>query len=68
MSLVPMAVLVAVDLKGAHTLLADQRDMRDPEPVFQRLIRVLKDCAGQVIGFRRYRVAGWQSRRQKSSS
>jgi len=39
---------IAVDLKGAHSLFADQHQMRDSEPVFQRLIRVLKDCAGQV--------------------
>ncbi len=39
---------VAEDLKGAHALLADEHQMRDSEPILQRLIRVLKDCAGQV--------------------
>jgi hypothetical protein len=39
---------IAEDLKGAHALLADQHQMRDSVPIFQRLIRVLKDCAGQV--------------------
>jgi hypothetical protein len=35
-------------LEGAHALLADQHHARDSVPVFQRLIGVLKDCAGQV--------------------
>jgi hypothetical protein len=39
---------IAEDLKGAHALLADQHKVRDSIPIFQRLIRVLKDCAGQV--------------------
>jgi hypothetical protein len=36
------------DLEGAHALLDDQHKVRDSVPIFQRLIRVLKDCAGQV--------------------
>ena len=39
---------IAEDLKGAHALLADQHQVRDSVPIFQRLIRVLKDCAGQL--------------------
>jgi hypothetical protein len=39
---------VAENLEGAHALFADQHEMRDSVPIFQRLIRVLKDCAGQV--------------------
>jgi hypothetical protein len=39
---------VTEDLKSAHALLGDQHQVRDSIPVFQRLIRVLKDCAGQV--------------------
>jgi hypothetical protein len=39
---------IAEDLEGAHTLLADQHKVRDSVPILQRLIRVLKDCAGQV--------------------
>jgi len=39
---------VPVDLEGAHALLADQHQMGDSVPIFQRLIRVLEDCPGQV--------------------
>jgi hypothetical protein len=39
---------IAEDLQGAHALLADQHQVRDSVPIFERLIRVLKDCAGQV--------------------
>jgi hypothetical protein len=39
---------VAVDLKGAHPLLADQHQVNDSEPNLQRFIRVLKDRFGQV--------------------
>jgi hypothetical protein len=39
---------IAEDLKGAHALFADQHKVRDSVPIFQRLIRVLKDCAGQM--------------------
>jgi hypothetical protein len=39
---------VTEDLEGAHALLADQHQVRDSVPIFQRLIRVLKDCTGQV--------------------
>jgi hypothetical protein len=39
---------ITEDLEGAHALLADQHQVRDSVPIFQRLIRVLKDCAGQV--------------------
>jgi hypothetical protein len=39
---------IAVDLEGAHSLLADQHQVRDSEPILEGLIRVLKDCAGQV--------------------
>jgi hypothetical protein len=39
---------VAENLQGAHALLADQHQVRDSIPIFERLIRVLKDCAGQV--------------------
>jgi hypothetical protein len=39
---------IAEDLEGAHALFADQHQVRDSVPVFQGLIRVLKDCAGQV--------------------
>jgi hypothetical protein len=39
---------IAEDLEGAHALLADEHKVSDPVPVFERLIRVLKDCAGQV--------------------
>ena len=35
------------DLKGANALLAGQHQVRDPEPVTQRLVRVLEDGAGQ---------------------
>jgi hypothetical protein len=47
-SLVRAEAHIAEDLEGAHALLADQHQVRDAVPVFQRLIRVLKDCAGQV--------------------
>ena len=39
---------IAADLQGADALLADQHQMRHAEPVFERLIGVLQDCAGQV--------------------
>jgi hypothetical protein len=39
---------VAENLEGTHALFADQHKVRDSVPIFQRLIRVLKDCAGQV--------------------
>jgi len=39
---------VAEDLEGAHALFADQHQVRDSVPIFQRLIRVLKDCPGQL--------------------
>ena len=35
----------AANLQGAHALLAGQHQMRDAEPILQRLIRVLKDRA-----------------------
>lgn len=35
-------------LKRAHTFLASQHQVDDAKPVFQRLVRVLKDCAGEV--------------------
>lgn len=37
-----------LDLQGAHALLAYEHQMRNSEPIFERLIRVLKNCAGQV--------------------
>jgi hypothetical protein len=38
----------SLDLQGAHALFADQHQVRNSEPIFQRLICVLKDCSGQV--------------------
>ena len=60
-SLVGAEAHISEDLKGAHTLLTDQHEMGDSIPILQRLIRVLKDCAGQVreavARFRRALVA-----------
>jgi hypothetical protein len=39
---------ITEDLEGAHALFADKHQVGDSVPIFQRLIRVLKDCAGQV--------------------
>jgi hypothetical protein len=39
---------VAEDLEGAHAFLADQHKVGDAVPIFERFIRVLKDCPGQV--------------------
>jgi hypothetical protein len=39
---------VPEDLKGAHAFLGNEHQMGDSIPIFQRLIRVLKDCPGQV--------------------
>jgi hypothetical protein len=47
-SLVGAEAHIAEDLEGAHALLADEHKVGDSVPIFQRLIRVLKDCAGQV--------------------
>jgi hypothetical protein len=47
-SLVRAKAHIAKDLESAHALLADQHQVGDSVPVFQRLIRVFKDCAGQV--------------------
>jgi hypothetical protein len=47
-SLVRAEAHIAEDLEGTHALLANQHKVRDSIPIFQRLIRVLKDCAGQV--------------------
>ena len=37
----------AIDLQGADALLAGEHHVHDAEPVAQRLVRVLKDCADQ---------------------
>src|SRR5579863_3504026 len=37
-----------IDLQRAHSLFARQHQVNDPEPVFERLIGVLKDRAGDV--------------------
>jgi hypothetical protein len=39
---------ITVDLEGAHSLLADQHQMGDSEPIFQRLIRIFKNCPGKI--------------------
>lgn len=39
---------VAVDLKGAHALLADQHQVRDSEPILEGLIRIFKNCSGKT--------------------
>jgi hypothetical protein len=48
---------VTHDLQGAHTLLTDQHEMGDLEPIPQRLVRVLEDRAGNV----REAIAGLRS-------
>jgi hypothetical protein len=47
-SLVGAEAHIPEDLKSAHALLADQHKVCNSVPVFQRLIRVLKDCAGKM--------------------
>jgi hypothetical protein len=47
-SLVGTEAHIAVDLEGAHALLRNKHQMGDSEPIFQRLIGVLKDGFGQV--------------------
>lgn len=37
-----------LNLQRAHILLADKHQMRNSKPVLERLVRVLKDCAGQM--------------------
>ena len=39
---------VPIDLERAHSLFADQHQVNYSIPVFERLICVLKDCAGQM--------------------
>ena len=39
---------VSKDLERAHSFFADQHQVNDAIPVFQRLVRVLKDCARQM--------------------
>jgi hypothetical protein len=38
---------VAHDLQGANSLLADQHQVNDLEPITERLVRVLEDCPYQ---------------------
>ena len=38
----------AIDLQGAHTLLAGQHQVNDAKPVFERLVGVLEDRPGNV--------------------
>jgi len=38
----------ALDLEGAHSLLAGKHEMGDPEPVAERLLGVLKDRPGEA--------------------
>jgi hypothetical protein len=47
-SLIGAEAHITVDLKRGHSLLADQHQVNDAIPVFQRLVCVLEDCAGQV--------------------
>jgi hypothetical protein len=49
---------IPLDLEGAHALLADKHQVNNAKPVFERLIRVLKDCAGQVREAIASRTAG----------
>ena len=37
-----------IDLKPAHALLAGQHEVDDAEPIFERLVRVLENCASNV--------------------
>ncbi len=39
---------VAEDLQGAHALLRNQHQVRDSEPIFERLIRIFKNCSGKM--------------------
>jgi hypothetical protein len=39
---------VAKDLEGAHSLLRNKHKVRDAEPIFERLIRIFKNCPGKV--------------------
>jgi hypothetical protein len=39
---------IAEDLKGAHSLLADQHQVRDAEPIPERFIRIFKNRSGKV--------------------
>ncbi len=39
---------ITEDLQRAHALLADQHQVRDPEPVLERLIRIFKNCPSKI--------------------
>jgi hypothetical protein len=39
---------IPIDLQGAHSLFADQHQVRDPEPILQRLIRIFKNCPCKI--------------------
>jgi hypothetical protein len=39
---------VAKDLESAHSLFADQHEVHDSEPVFQRLVRIFKNRPGKI--------------------
>lgn len=39
---------VAVDSEGAHALLTDQHQVRDSEPILERLIRIFKNCPSKI--------------------
>ena len=39
---------IPLDLQGAHSLFADKHQMNDTKPILERLVRVFKDCAGEM--------------------